>query len=356
MSSWAPLALTSLTAALLALPVTPALYELWKRADATPLPTSRHDGRIANFAEAFRSRLQPLLPQLEQCRNQRGISRTSMEGMEVLLVGSDDFDFDPRLTDGIAAIMLGGAALIPAGYVVEADVYTDTGLDLGERAALRAALCEGDIILGKNSAVLRWLHADGSIFLRPGATAYGRLSAGRSIRLEPGCAFERMSAPQIVTVDAEHEDSIPPIHEAEESDSFADVNDMFASSRPRLRIQGNFVLPAGETVHANVIATGDVRCGPRSRLFGSAKSYKNTVIDEDARVHGAIVSGQTIRLGRRSFVTGPLMAEGDVLISGGSRVGSADALTTISSCGVQIATGCQLHGTVWARVRGTIEG
>ena len=36
MSAWAPLALTSLTAALLALPVTPALYELWKRADAAP--------------------------------------------------------------------------------------------------------------------------------------------------------------------------------------------------------------------------------------------------------------------------------------------------------------------------------
>lgn len=356
MSSWAPLALTGLTAALLALPVTPALYELWKRSDATPLPTSRHDGRIANFAEAFRSRLQPLLSQLEQCRNQGEISRTCIEGMEVLLVGNDDFNFDPRLTDGISAVMLGGAALIPAGYVVEADVYTETGLDLGERAALRAALCEGDIILGKNSAVLRWLHADGSIFLRPGSTVYGRLSAGRSIRLEPGCAFERMSAPQIVTVDSEHEDSIPPMQGTQESDSSADVDDLFTPSRPRLCIQGNFVLPAGETVNANVIATGDVHCGRGSRLLGSAKSYKNTVIDEDAQVHGSIVSGGTIRLGPHSFVTGPLMAEGDVLIACGSRVGSTDALTTISSCGVQIATGCQLHGTVWARVLGSVEG
>ncbi len=89
MPPWAPLALTTLTAALLAVPVTPALYELWKRADAAPLPTSRHDGRIANFAEAFRSRLQPLLPQLERCRNQRQLVRTCIEGMEVLLEGRD---------------------------------------------------------------------------------------------------------------------------------------------------------------------------------------------------------------------------------------------------------------------------
>src|SRR5579864_5564917 len=105
MPSWAPLALTTLTAALLALPVTPALYELWKRADATPLPTSRHDGRIANFAEAFRSRIQPLLPELEHCAGRQVLSRTSVEGMEVLLVGCNTnpdtgvFDLHSRLSE-----------------------------------------------------------------------------------------------------------------------------------------------------------------------------------------------------------------------------------------------------------------
>jgi hypothetical protein len=351
MSSWAPLALAGITAALLAVPVTPALYELWKRADATPLPTSGHDGRVGNFAEAFRSRVQPLLPQLEACRTQRELSRTCIEGMEVLLVGRDDFDFDPRLTDGVAAVMLSEAALIPSGYVVEADVFTGIGLDLGERAALRAALCEGDIILGENSAVLRWLHADGSIFLRRGSTAYGRLSAGRSLRLEPGCGFQRMYAPQITTIDSDHPGDMSLDGELEP----ADVSDMFASSRPRLRIQGNFVLPAGEILNANVIATGEIHIGSGARLLGSVKSYKNTVLKEDACVHGSIVSGGTMRLGPRSFVAGPLMAEGDVLIARGSRVGRPNALTTVSSSGVQIAAGCQLHGTVWARVRGNVE-
>jgi hypothetical protein len=347
--------LTSLTAALLALPVTPALYELWKRADATPLPTSRHDGRIANFAEAFRSRLQPLLPQLERCHNQHELVRTCIEGMEVLLVGRDDFDFDPSLTEGVAAVMLSEAALIPPGFVVEADIYTSCGLDLGERAALRAGLCEGDIILGKDSAVLRWLHADGSIFLRPGSTAYGRISAGRSIRLAPGCVFERMSAPQIITVDDDCGDNLPTMRDGCESDPAADKSEPLTSSRPRLRIQGNFALAAGETLNANVIATGNVHFGPGARLLGSAKSYKDTVVEEAACVQGSIVSGATMRLGPRSFVAGPLMAEGDVLIARGSRVGGPDELTTISSSGVQIASGCQLHGTVWARARGIVE-
>ena len=235
------------------------------------------------------------------CRNLREISRTCIEGMEVLLVGNDDFDFDPRLTDGIAAVMLGEAALIPAGYVVEADVYTSIGLDLGERAALRAALCEGDIILGKNSAVLRWLHADGSIFLRRGSIAYGRLSAGRSIRLERGCGFERMSAPQIITVDPDQGDTIPPAHAACESEPHLDVRRHVHVVPSAASGSGRFRSPCRRDFERKCHCHGRLALGPGARLFGSAKSYKDTVIDEEACVHGSIVSGGTMRLGPRAL-------------------------------------------------------
>lgn len=370
MTSWAPLALTALTAALLALPVTPALYELWKRGDAAPLPTSRHDGKITNFAEVFRSKLELLRPNLERCRAERELSRTSIEGMEVLLVGRsvEDFDFDPRLTAGVAAVMLSEDARVPPGRLVGADVYADGTLELGEGAVLRAARGGSNITLGKNSAVLRWLHADGSIYLSPGSTAYGRLSAGQSIRLEEGCGFQHMHATHILTVGGDSgvpsfDPSFVPSrnHSCQaETDAAAcagrpGIDDVFLASRPRIRVQGNFVLPAGETLNANVIATGELRLGVGARLMGSAKSYKDTVIAEDACVHGSIVCGGTVRVGARCFLAGPVMAEGDVVISGGSRVGGPDALTTISSCGAQIAAGCQLHGTVWARVRGNVE-
>ncbi len=371
MSSWAPLALTSITAALLAIPVTPALYELWKREDAGPLPTSRHDGRIVNFAQAFRSRLEPLLPQLEQCRNQREVARVRIEGMEVLLVGSDDFDFHPAFTDGLAAVMFSHDALVPPERIVEADIFTEGALDVGEGAALRAALSGNNIILGKNSAVLRWLHADGSIYLSPGSTAYGRLSAGQSIRLERGAGFQRMHAPQIVTVDVDERSTTPYLHvpsafnlvptrahvcQTQGGEDPTEVKNAFASARPRIRIQGNFVLPAGETLNANVIATGEVHVASGARLYGSAKSYKDTVLEKDSCVHGSIVCGETVHLGERCFVTGPVMAERDVLIGRGSSVGGPDALTTISSSSTQIAPECLLHGTVWARVRGSVEG
>ncbi len=363
MLAWAPLALTTVTALLVALPVTPALYELWKRSDASPLPTSRHDGRIGNFADALQTRLEPLRPQLERCRAEREVSRESLAGMEILLVGTDDFDFDSEQTQGISTLMFADAAQIPAGKIVDADIYADGPIALGEKAALRAAFGRDDIILGKNSTVLRWLHGDGNIYLRPGSVVYGRLSAGQSIRLERGCAFQHMHAPQILTVDSDDTRAMPASvthscevqRDREENAGRALSGDLFTTSRPRLRVEGDFALPPGETLDANVIATGELHIGRGARLLGSAKSYKDTAIDEDACVHGSIVCGGTVWLGPRTFAAGPVMAENDVLIARGAHVGSPDAPTTISSSGANIAGGCRLHGTVWARVRGNIE-
>jgi hypothetical protein len=196
------------------------------------------------------------------------------------------------------------------------------------------------------------------------------LTAGQSIRLEGTCVFEHMQAPQILTVETDQSSSALQLPAAFDfapsgsphirrgsADAGGDTSgdDRFASSRPRLRVQGNFVLPPGETLDANVIATGELRFGAGSRFLGSAKSYRDTVVEQDASVHGSIICGGTIRLGSRCFVAGPLMSEGDIAIERESQVGEAGALTTVSSSGVNIAAGCQLHGTVWARGRGTVE-
>ena len=104
-ASFGPLLLIAVTMGLLALPVTPALYELHKREDASPLPTSRHDGRITNFAESLRSRLEPLRSELRACRLNRELSYSSVKGMKVLVVGSEEFDFDPAAAKDVAVVM-----------------------------------------------------------------------------------------------------------------------------------------------------------------------------------------------------------------------------------------------------------
>lgn len=372
MALWGPFGLLLITAALLVLPVAPALIELRERTDAAPLLTSTHDGRIVNFADAFHARLEPLRPQLEQCQRNEELLHVSIGGMNVLLVGRDGFDFQPDDLQSVSAVMC-AHAMIPAKHVLETDIHAQMTLELGENAAVRAALSGGDIILGRNSTAFRWLHANGNIYLLEGSSAFGRLSARHSIHLEPGCAFEHMFAPQIITTGSYDEDPADELFKLQgppENASHAEVRQLnphsrrvsanvghvFVPSRPRLRVQGDFVLDPGETMNANVIATGEIRFGAGSRFLGNAKSYHDVLIEDGASVHGSIVCGGDLRLGPRCFIAGPVMAEGNARIARGSRIGAPESLTTISVNAAQVATGCTLHGTCWARAGGRIEG
>jgi cytoskeletal protein CcmA (bactofilin family) len=370
MALWAVFALTGATTALLSAPVAPALFELYKRRDATPLPTSRHDGKIANFAEGFSSRLEVLRPQLEACSLRGEIAPAHPDDTDVLLVGRNHFEIAPESTRELKAVMCSGSANIPAGQVVDADVHADSILCLQPNAVLRAGMSGEDVLLDPGSTVLRWLHARGSVHLRHGSTAYGRLSAEQFIHIEPGCVFQRMRAPHIHTVESDglclasgahcecifqhskcHICEIEVHHEPEPGSS----HDVFAIHRRRIRQEGDFLLPAHQTLNGNVVATGIVRFGPHSRFMGSTKSYKDTFVEEGACIHGSFACGGTLYLGEHSSVTGPVMAEQDVVIASGARVGRPDALTTIAARNIKIATGCELHGTIWARVRGIVE-
>jgi predicted acyltransferase (DUF342 family) len=367
----APIALTAVTASLLALPVTPALFELHRRHDAAPLPVTRHNGRIANFAESFQSRLEPLRAQLAACRLRNALSRVSVDGLDVLLVGGDDFNFDPALIESVAAIMFAETAVIPPGVLVSADVYAGDTLELGEGAALRAAFAIGDIILGENSSVLRWLHSQAGILLKAGSTVYGRLSAAQSIALASGCSFQRVNAPQILTLGTRELDdtaalsNVNPHFVSVTGDADpADANekqrlefpDARAFGLSRRRIHGDFVLPADEILAENIIATGEVRIGSSAHLSGSIKGYKDVVVEEGASVRGTVVSERSVRLDARCFVAGPIMAETGVAIGEGSQIGEPSSPTTVSSPRIQIAPGCRIHGTIWARESGSIKG
>jgi hypothetical protein len=352
MDAWAPLGLISTTAALLALPMAPAFYELRKRADIAPLPTSRHDGRIENFSEAFYSRIEPLRPQLQECLRTGEIRRTNVEGMEVLLVGRDGFDFDADLLRGISAVVFASRALVPGGRIVNADLYSDTALRIGRGTAIRAGLSAGNVIFEEGSSVLRWLHAFGNVEMRQGSTSYGRLSSLQEIHFRAGSAFQRVNASRIVTGDSELSLSVP---EFPDQPCYSRTGGLALPAPPRVRVHGDFVLPAGESMTGNLIVTGELHFGADSRFSGNAKSYKDTVVEEGAMVQGPIVCGGTVCLRSRSFVAGPIIAERDVLIGRGVCVGTLDAPTTVSCCRTQICSGCQLHGSIWARVRGTVE-
>lgn len=370
MALWAVFALTGATTVLLGVPVAPAVWELLKSRDATPLPTSHHDGKVTNLAGALAAHLEALRPQLQLCVAENKIMPSQIDGMDVLLVGRTGFEISPESTRQVQAVMCGGSASVQAGQVIDVDVCADCILHLQPHAALRAGMSSSDIVLGRESMVLRWLHAEGSIDLHAGSAVYGRLSAKRSVYLQPGCVFQRVHAPEIRTFGHDYSSGPLGVHcecilgartchicetETKHQHEKCESQEGFTTSRKRIRHEKDFLIPAHQTLNANVIATGAVHFGAHSRFHGNTKSYKDMFVEDGACIHGSLVCGGTLHIGEHSSVTGPVMAEEDVVIAPGARVGRSDALTTIAARNITISAGCEVHGTVWARVRGSVK-
>jgi predicted acyltransferase (DUF342 family) len=347
-SIWAPLALTAATGSMLALPLSPALLEVWRRKDAGPIPTRKDDGNIRNFARSFRRYIAPLQRYLDSAVEQDAIMEARMgDGSYVLIVGKGGAY--PLMEQQVETLILFGKEIsLTDGLVFMKDVYSAAAVYGGRKNVFRALLGDNDIFLGDGTHVMRWIHGEKRVVIGRGGELHGRCSAEEAIYFSSGCRFQRVFAPMIVTANQAQPDVIP---ELRQSSSVTKAG----RTLPRSRVQGNLHLGAGEIFFGNIIATGSVRIDEGTRIFGSAKGNGDVQLREQTQIDGSLVSTGTIHIGPNCAIKGPVLAEHEIIIGPGTRIGSPDSLTTISAPRIRIAPDCVTHGTLHARVEGRVE-
>lgn len=346
---WAPLALVAATGAMVALPLTPALLEVRSRQDAAPLPTRTDDGNIRNFANAFRSYIEPVKTMLATCVERGSVHQAKLrDGVDAILIGAPT-ECAFATNEVNAVVLCGGDEVhLPSDTIFSRDLYCSGILFGGDNDVYRAILAESDVFLGSNTTVLRWMHAEGAIRVGSGSAIFGRTSSEKAIQFGSGCRFERVHAR---TVAFGGSDLAPQQARANiyGKRSIMDVR------LGRLRVRGDFHLSAGELLEGHIIASGGVRIEDCARIAGSAKSRKDIHIGENTELHGTVVSGGDLHIARGCFLRGPVIAEGEIYIGAGTQIGSPESLTTVSAPRIRIAHGVVVHGTVWARTSGTVE-
>lgn len=345
--------LTSVTGGLLALPLAPALIELLRRRDAGPLETRRDDGNIYNFATSFRRYVAPAQPILAKCALKESLEEVRLgDGQWGLVIGTSGH-CDEIEPDSSELTLFARAVWLRDGQRFSKDVYAAEVLHSGRGNVFRALLGEKDIFLDAESSVMRWVHADENLIAGTGASLFGRASAGKSICLAEGCRFERAHAP---TIFAGPETQIPFSPQPPAlSNRAAQKTRKKAEKIGRSRIHGDLRLRLGEMFLGNIVATGSMHVEKETQIAGSAKAHGDIRLDDRAQIEGAVVSAASLRTGSNCYLKGPLVAEDEICLGAGTRVGNLNSPTTITSPRIRIAGGCVVHGTIWARVEGRVE-
>ena len=343
---FAVLCLILLTGVLMVLPLVPALSELRGKTDALPLSViQQHTGEIRFFADGFRTYMKGLEPALQECVSSGAHATGTMpDGAEYLVLGrGEEALFLPfRERNEFKPVMIASATdlLLPSETNFSRDVYSAGSVIGGTENRYRAILAEKDVRLGRESSVMRWVHAVGEFSADPDCRLYGRVSSDTGIRLSEGCTFLRLNAPYIAIGAEIASTANPPRPSAD------------ATVPQRLFHDGDFEIPAGEIFHGNLVVRGRLRIGVRAQVLGSVKSERALVLEPGVSIEGSLISASTMQIGSDCTLHGPVIAERTVLIRKGTRCGTPQHPTTVSAPNIEVEEGVVVFGTLWAREEG----
>ncbi len=351
MSTLLLVALVLLTMSWAALPLLPAIRELYNPTDVEPLRmVGRDNADISRFARGFREYIEASLRRLPPGAVRGDYFGRLPDGTHFVRVAQlPSVLAKGAVPDGShdRVVVLEQAVTLTGDERFRLEVFARKDLTGGRGAEYRAILGDGDVKLGPQSVIWRWIHARGTVQVGDASALFGRTSSDTRISLGKDVGFERMGAPRIVVGDApfptsrvDHQD-YTPFEAPESAEQHGD----------HLRIPADVEIGEGVVVEGHLVIAGKVHLGRGARVRGSLKAHGDVSLGPGAVVTGALVSGGSIVSGEGAWVKGPIIAEQQITLGPRVGVGHPDNQTTVSGRSVVLSPGAGVAGHII-----TIEG
>jgi len=355
----APLLLILVTIAWFLLALVPALHEHFKRSDVEPLRVASAAADIRYFGISFQAFVNKQLALLQERATTTVPHVTTLADESPVWYAPvrDEESPVPSVFAGASAekiaeglvVIAEGSLRVPNGAHVLKELYAGGTLDAGANCVLRAVLARGDATLGPQCEVLRWVSTGGAFHAGTGSVLWGRASSWGTMTLGEGVQFQRLGAPRM-EMGWPISDVARDMRERPAMEPTARVT--IASSR--WVVDGDFAVPAGVSVSADLIVSGTLRVGTGALLNGAVRC--GVLIAEDECVFmRSVIGAKRLAFGARDHVTGPVVVEGEAAFGDDCRIGDEESATTVSAVSVRVGNGVVICGEVWARRQGVVR-
>ena len=360
--------MTHVAAALLLLLVTvgwfflalaPALHEHFARTDVGPLRVASAAADIRFFGLSFQKFVTTQLASLRaRALTAQPHVTTLPDGSAVWYAPPPEGELsvpeifagarDDQIAGGLVVIAESGLR-VPDGAEVLKELYTAGALDAGTGCIFRAVLACDGATLGPACEVLRWVNTGGAFSAGMDSILWGRVSSWGTMSLSEGVRFQRIAAPRIEMGWPQRE-LRRDLRDRPAMEKTAKV----ASFASRWVVDGDFTVPPGESVAADVIVSGTLRVGRGALLHGAVRCDV-LVASDDSVFLRSVIGAKTLTFGARCHVTGPVVVEGEAAFGDDCRIGDSESATTISAVSVRVGNGVVVCGEVWARRQGIVS-
>ncbi|HWP84786.1 MAG TPA: hypothetical protein VNN17_06320 [Terriglobia bacterium] len=323
-----------------------AFREWLRPQDDAPIPVDVEYVRVENyFGDSFRAKMQlwletsrPVALGVPLQSPIQGVLEKS-NGERILLLNPGRYGGGGEHQ---TLLCCDGNLELERGSVFAREIYARGDVETGEGVQLQALASDGDVALGPDTQVARWVDAAGSILLRRGTVAHARVSSQTVIQLEAGAAAQSLYAPLVHTAGYRPVESYSaPAPRAEDSGTLTDAGEAALANLPTpvarlaadtVLVRGDLALQPGTRIASHLIVRGTLRTGADCAFFGDVKAERLELGPGNA-VSGNLVSGSALRLGTGCRVARAVVAETDIVLSSGVRVGQPGALAVVSAGG-----------------------
>ena len=346
------LLLSMIVLSLFGLVLLPALIELYWPKDNLPLKVVREfDGNISNFAIGFGRLIESELGSI-LASSVSGVKHGTLSSGEAYLLTRDGAQLLSEGGEGETfdrILVCADNSSLPDNVVFAKEVYAAGDMTCGQGTIFRAVLANGNISLGSDSGVLRWMHAKGRISVASGSRIVGRASSDSGIELSENVSFERLYAPRMEFVSGpETVQDSGPLPEWAPDDKARRVGSHW-------RIDGDASIPSRHACHSALVVEGTLDIGGGGWMHAAIKGKKDLRLGADCRCDDAVIAGNALEIGENCRIKGPLISESAILLKRGSIVGTDEFPTTVTAPRITVEPGVVVYGSVWAREQGKVN-
>jgi predicted acyltransferase (DUF342 family) len=223
------------------------------------------------------------------------------------------------------------------------EIYVRGSCKIGDRNTLRALYCEGDLVIGEGTAVIRWVDGDRDIEIKEGCRLGVSVASTKRLAVARHCSFSRMFGLPILTYKAKLPEMPPEIQVKNISDTTMVITKGEIIFPPRTNISNDIV------THQRIVFRG------KSFAKANIKSYRDIIIEEGSRVEGNLFSERNVVIEAGCTITGNIFSQGQVKIGNAVQVGQEGQIkSVIAKKGLFLEGNVTIYGYIMTEGEGKV--
>ncbi|HMK60708.1 MAG TPA: hypothetical protein VK452_06145 [Dissulfurispiraceae bacterium] len=329
---------TILLVGLFMLPFLPAIREVMRKDDASPLFINMEYSKDPRyFAISFRRLLLKSAGDLPE-----GIHNITISKSETIKITNQADVPSDSLIENVFYVK--NSLKTGSKVSLQKETYCQGNAQIGESNSIKAVACDGNVDVGKDSTFLRWIDSEKDMTIAENCNLGISATCSGKLSIAVGCTFMRLYGAPIIIAE---NNMISPA--GGESVKYRTVVDGAPTER------GISSLPPHDIRNSNLIAEGSLSIGEHAVIHGHIKSHGKIVLGASAVVMGNLFAEKDIEVGPGSRVYGSIFSQGCVKLQQGVTVGDAGRIkSVIGKKGISLECGVRVYGYVATEGKGIV--